>query len=716
MGAGRVSLQGLRQISHAIESGEFYANPALVEAFRAAEASGGAVHVYGLVSDGGVHSHMDHAKALVEMGGKLGCRRLFVHVFTDGRDTAPDSGLGYVADLEAFLRAQGLGRIATVSGRYYSMDRDRRWERTERAYEALVRGAGKHAASVGDAIRASYDAGETDEFIQPTVIQEDGRPVATLSDGDSVIFFNFRADRARQITRALTEDGFAEFPVSDRPDLSSYACFMKYDDGFSLPVAFEKVRPDQVVGQVLSRHGIPQLRCAETEKYAHVTYFFNGGREEAFAGEARLLIPSSKVATYDLKPEMSAYEVAEGAIQALRGTQGLILVLNFANADMVGHTGHFEAAVQACRVADECVGKVMKAVFDLGGSAIITADHGNAETMVHPETKEPHTAHTVNPVRAILAGDLFRGSTTYPRGLIPMVSPEARGQTLGPLRQQGWSSAVVGLRSPLPNSMVRSRLGAALLRSLQDLTSVLLPPACCVCDEIRDARGECGVCARCWARVEFLAGPICPCCGRPHSDLEDDDFEGVLCGGCLARKPPFHAGVSMGHYRGTLKALIRLFKFADRPDLARPLAVRAATLLRHRGLVADVDRIVPVPLPLPRRLRRGYNQATVLAREMGRLLEIPLDARALRRRGRGRPQTSLPAKRRRTNVRGAFRLRWPDGVEDQSLLLVDDVWTTGATLAECSRVLRRGGARQVTVFSLARTPESFDLEPHGGLD
>ncbi len=423
MGAGRVTLQGLRQISHAIETGEFYENPALVGAFRSAGARGTAVHVYGLISDGGVHSHMDHAKALVRMAGKQGCQRLFLHAFTDGRDTPPDSGLGYVSDVEAFLRAQGLGRIASVQGRYYAMDRDKRWERTERAYAALVRGEGKDADSAAAAIQASYDAGETDEFIQPTVIQEDGRPVATLSDGDSVVFINFRADRARQITSALNEDGFHEFSVSDRPNLGSYVCFMKYDDRFGLPVAFEKVHPEQVVGHVLAQHGITQLRCAETEKYAHVTYFFNGGREESFTGEERLLIPSPAVATYDLKPEMSAPEVTQCAVKALRRGVHQVMVLNFANADMVGHTGNFEATVQACRVTDECVGKVVKAIFDLGGNVIVTADHGNAETMVDARTGTPHTAHTLNPVRAILAGDLFRNRTARKEGTLADISP-----------------------------------------------------------------------------------------------------------------------------------------------------------------------------------------------------------------------------------------------------------------------------------------------------
>jgi len=423
LGAGRVTLQSLRQISRAIETGEFYENPALLQAFRSAAARRGAVHLYGLISDGGVHSHLDHAKALVRMAGKQGCERLFLHVFTDGRDTPPDSGLGYVADLEAFLRAQGRGRIASVQGRYYAMDRDKRWERIELAYAALVHGEGQSADSAAQAIQASYDAGLTDEFILPTVIREDGRPLATLSDGDSVVFFNFRADRARQLTAALNDSDFQAFPVSRQPQLASYVCFMKYDDRFRLPTAFEKVCPEQVVGHVFAQHGIRQLRCAETEKYAHVTYFFNGGLEEQFTGEERLLIPSPAVATYDLKPEMSAHQVTRAAVKALQDGKHQVMVLNFANADMVGHTGNFEATVQACKVTDECVGKVVKAIFDLGGNVIVTADHGNAETMVDPRTGTPHTAHTLNPVRAILAGDLFRNRNTHKEGTLADISP-----------------------------------------------------------------------------------------------------------------------------------------------------------------------------------------------------------------------------------------------------------------------------------------------------
>jgi 2,3-bisphosphoglycerate-independent phosphoglycerate mutase len=423
MGAGRVTRQGLSQIFHAIDTGEFYRNEVLLHAFQAAAEAGGAVHLFGLLSDGGVHSHLDHLKALVRMGKQVGCKKLFVHAFTDGRDTRPDSGLHFLTDLEGFLRHEGLGRVASVGGRYYVMDRDRRWERVEKAYRALIRGEGKRAASGVEAVKASYAEGVTDEFIVPTVVEERGRPVATVSDGDSVIFFNFRADRARQITRALTEKGFAEFPVEDRPALADYVCFMKYDEAFDLPVAFEKVRPDRILGEVLAENGIRQVRCAETEKYAHVTFFFNGGREETFTGEERILVPSPKVATYDLQPEMSAPEVAERAIQVVRNIDNLVLVLNFANADMVGHTGNLDAAVEACRMVDNCVGRVVREIFARNGAALVTADHGNAETMIDPATGRPHTAHTLNPVQAILAGEVFRGRRVLQRGTLSDFAP-----------------------------------------------------------------------------------------------------------------------------------------------------------------------------------------------------------------------------------------------------------------------------------------------------
>jgi len=423
IGAGRTLPQALALIFGQIESGEFSRNEILLEAFRSAERKGGAVHLMGLVSDGGVHTHIDHARAVIRMAEAEGCRRLLLHAFTDGRDTPPDSGIGYVRSLEDQLRETGVGRVAGVSGRYYAMDRDRRWDRLEKGYAALVRGEGHRAASGVAAVQAAYERGETDEFILPTVIEEDGRPVGRIADGDSVIFFNFRADRAREMTMALTAEKWDEFPRPDRPDIGHYACFMNYDESFDLPVAFRKPQPDETLGEIIAAHGIPQLRCAETEKYAHVTYFFNGVRETPFDGEERTLIQSPKVATYDLVPEMSAREVADAAERGLRSDPPRFLVVNFANADMVGHTGNYEAALKACAVVDECVGRVVKAALDRGGVAIVTSDHGNAELMVDPKSHGPHTAHTTNPVRATLIGEPFRGARLVESGQLADIAP-----------------------------------------------------------------------------------------------------------------------------------------------------------------------------------------------------------------------------------------------------------------------------------------------------
>jgi 2,3-bisphosphoglycerate-independent phosphoglycerate mutase len=423
MGSGRIASQGLSQIFQAIESGDFSRNAILRRAFQDAVRGGRAVHLVGLVSDGGVHSHVEHAVALVRLGREMGCKRLYVHAFTDGRDTPPDSGLGYVTGLETALSKVGLGRVASISGRYYAMDRDQRWDRIEKAYAALVRGVGHRAESGAAAVQQAYERGESDEFIEPTLVEEAGEPVATIEAGDSVIFFNFRADRARQMTRALTEPDFDSFQRPEGALPGTMVCFMKYDDSFELPVAFPKVTPTEVLGELLAASGIRQVRCAETEKYAHVTLFFNGGREQPFDGEDRILVPSPKVATYDLQPEMSAPEVAERAVGALQTDQPMVLVLNFANADMVGHTGDYRAALAACRAVDESVGRVVRALFERGGHAIIAADHGNAETMVNPSTGEPHTAHTLNPVRAILAGETFRDRAVRDRGTLADFSP-----------------------------------------------------------------------------------------------------------------------------------------------------------------------------------------------------------------------------------------------------------------------------------------------------
>jgi 2,3-bisphosphoglycerate-independent phosphoglycerate mutase len=423
LGAGRTVRQPLGLIFETVASGEFFRNPALVDAFGAAATSGGAMHVLGLVSDGGVHSHLDHAAALARMAREQDCRRLFFHAFMDGRDTPPQSGSRYLERLGEALRREGIGRVASVTGRYFAMDRDQRWDRTAKAYAALVRGEGRRAASPAAAVQDAYARGETDEFIEPTVVLEGGAPVARLAGGDAAIFFNFRPDRARQLTRALTEPEFREFDRPDRPALARFVCFMRYEESWTLPIAFEKQQPVDVLGEVLAAHAIPQTRCAETEKYAHVTYFFNGVREQAVAREERILVPSQRVATYDLAPEMSAREVTERAIAALAADPARVLVVNLANADMVGHTGRFEETVRACRVVDECVGRLAGEVLARGGGAIVTADHGNAELMVDPETGAPHTAHTMNPVPAILCGEPFLGRALSPGGLLADVAP-----------------------------------------------------------------------------------------------------------------------------------------------------------------------------------------------------------------------------------------------------------------------------------------------------
>ncbi len=432
LGAGRTVLQDLMRINRAIADGRFERNPVLhqaldrVVAMPAPDAPGAvqpraALHLVGLLSDGGVHSHINHLEALVDLARKRGVTRLFIHPFLDGRDTPPKSGLRYVERLERFLRVVGVGRIATVSGRYYAMDRDNRWERTEKAFRALVSREGPQQPSASAAVEASYAAGVTDEFVVPTVIEpvEEG----AIRNGDVVIIFNFRADRARQLTRAFTEAGFDRFRTPSRPTLASYVCFTAYDRSWPLPVAFPPRFLTGTFGEAISAAGLRQLRIAETEKYAHVTYFFNGGEEAAFPGEERCLIPSPKVATYDLKPEMSAPEVTAELLKRLGRDPSQVVILNYANADMVGHTGRFDPTVEACRVIDHSVEAVVKETLRLGGHAIVTADHGNAEEMLDPATGGPVTAHTLNPVPVYLAGPGLEGKRLRPRGLLGDVAP-----------------------------------------------------------------------------------------------------------------------------------------------------------------------------------------------------------------------------------------------------------------------------------------------------
>lgn len=396
LGSGRVIEQDMTRVSHRLEAGAARTNPALARAFEAAEA-GATLHLMGLVSDGGVHSHVEHLEALLEECGRRGVRAA-VHVFLDGRDTPPRSGLGYVRTLLPKIEAAG-AHVATVSGRYWAMDRDQRWDRIARAYDAIVAREGEPASDALAAIEASYARDEGDEFVKPSVV-EGGAP---LADGDPVIFFNFRADRARQLTNAVTDvcpDRFAgTLERRKRVAPGVFVCFTEYDAEYGLPVAFPSEMPREILGELLARRDLPQLRVAETEKYAHVTFFFNCGREEPFEGEERVLIPSPRdVATYDHKPEMSALQVTDALLERLEAKDYAFVLVNYANPDMVGHTGVLPAAVKAVETIDACLDRVARAVLARDGQLLVTADHGNCERMRDPETGQPHTAHTTNPV------------------------------------------------------------------------------------------------------------------------------------------------------------------------------------------------------------------------------------------------------------------------------------------------------------------------------
>ncbi|MCA1644868.1 MAG: 2,3-bisphosphoglycerate-independent phosphoglycerate mutase [Chloroflexi bacterium] len=403
LGAGRITYQDLMRISLAISDGGFFGNPVLLKVMGEVRRTGRRLHLLGLLSDGGVHSHIKHLFALLEMANQqhLHAEQVVVHPILDGRDTPPRSGAAYLEQLDEEINRLGVGRIGTVSGRYYSMDRDNRWERTDRAYAAYVRGDGPQAARAIDAVRASYAAGKGDEFVEPTVIVgADGRVV----DGDAIVFFNFRPDRARQIARAFTHsapEGHGHPPVDVH-----FVCLTEYDASIQAPVAFPPQLVEHPLGEVVAQAGLRQLRIAETEKYAHVTYFFNGGREVDFPGEDRALIPSPKVATYDLQPEMSAQGITDELLRRLTALAAPydLVVLNFANADMVGHTGVLEATITALEVVDACIGRIVERVRQLGGTVLITADHGNAEQMIDRDGG-PLTAHTLNPVHLILVSD-----------------------------------------------------------------------------------------------------------------------------------------------------------------------------------------------------------------------------------------------------------------------------------------------------------------------
>ncbi|MGI6270856.1 MAG: 2,3-bisphosphoglycerate-independent phosphoglycerate mutase [Anaerohalosphaeraceae bacterium] len=425
IGAGRVVYQESVRISLAIRDGSFFENEELLAAVRHAKDSGGKLHVMGLCSDIGVHSLLGHLYALLELAKRNGFERVFLHAFTDGRDSPPTSGAGYLREIEKRMEEIGVGQIASIMGRFYAMDRDNRWERVQAAYDCLTLGIGNRATSAQEAMQASYAKDETDEFVKPVAIAgPDGKPKALIQDGDSVICFNFRGDRPREITRAFVEgDDFKGFVRKAHPKVY-YVCMTEYDATIPAKVAFKPIRElPNIAGEYFSRLGLKQFRCAETEKYAHVTFFFNGGREQPFEGEERQIVPSPKVQTYDLKPEMSAYEVCNVILEKLDSGRFDVVICNFANPDMVGHTGVLEAAIKAAEAVDECVGKILNKVQELGGGAVVLADHGNFERMWDSEHNMEHTAHTVGDVPLIVFDERFKNRKLADGGRLADVMP-----------------------------------------------------------------------------------------------------------------------------------------------------------------------------------------------------------------------------------------------------------------------------------------------------
>ena len=404
IGAGRIIYQDLAKITKSIEDGDFFSKPELVSAIENCKKHHSKLHIMGLLSDGGVHSHIRHLYGLLEMAKRKDFENVYVHCFLDGRDTPPASGESYIVELENKIQEKGIGEIASISGRFYAMDRDKRWERVEKAYDAIVRGKGEKALTATSAIEESYQKEVFDEFVVPTVMtNKSGEPIAKIEDNDSVIFFNFRPDRAREITRSIVDPEFDGFSTEKRKVF--FVCMTPYDETMpNVEIAFQKDEIKNTFGEYISKHGMTQLRIAETEKYAHVTFFFNGGEEKQYPGEDRILVPSPKVETYDMKPEMSAHEVTEKVVSAIQSKQYDCIILNYANPDMVGHTGNIEATIKALEALDECVNKVVKAVESVKGTLLITADHGNAEQMIDYKTGEPHTAHTTNPVPLAVVG------------------------------------------------------------------------------------------------------------------------------------------------------------------------------------------------------------------------------------------------------------------------------------------------------------------------
>ncbi|HWR16737.1 MAG TPA: 2,3-bisphosphoglycerate-independent phosphoglycerate mutase [Terriglobales bacterium] len=446
IGAGRVVYMDIVRIDLMIENGTFFKHPVLLDAMKSTQVNGRKLHIFGLISDGGVHSMNTHLYALLKMCKQQGVERVFIHCFMDGRDTPPNSGATYVAQLEQKMREYGVGKIASVSGRYYAMDRDKRWERTKKAFDAMVHGKGE-GGTFTDAvqgIKESYNKGVTDEFVLPFVcVDGKGNPVATIGDEDSCICLNFRADRVREITRALCRnssiskeagrdlDGWESLdqtiPRDDEPKKLKYVTMTQYDAKFTLPYVVPPESLDNILANVMGQVNMRNLRVAETEKYAHVTYFFNGGVEKPFPGEDRLLVQSPKVATYDLKPEMSAEQIADGVVKAINDTAFDVIVVNFANADMVGHSGKIEPTIKAVETVDHCLGRIYSAVRQHGGAMLITADHGNAEMMVDPVTGGPHTYHTTNPVPFIVVGEDSNKYTLRKDGALQDISPTVLG-------------------------------------------------------------------------------------------------------------------------------------------------------------------------------------------------------------------------------------------------------------------------------------------------
>lgn len=428
IGAGRIVYQDLTKITKAIKDGDFFKNPALIKAMDGAKANGKKLHLYGLLSDGGVHSHTEHLYALLKMAKERGVKECYVHCFMDGRDVSPTSGAGFIRGLQEEIKELGYGKIASVCGRYYAMDRDNNWDRVEKAYDMLTLGEGEKCQDPAAAVKNSYKEGVTDEFLKPIKVYENGKPLGLIEKGDSVICFNFRPDRARQITRAISQKQFI-VPKGTAFERKTgyldpvYVCFTVYDASFEgLDIAFPKTSMDNTLGEYLAKLDKKQLRIAETEKYAHVTFFFNGGVEAPNENETRDLIASPKVATYDLQPEMSAYEVTDKVLQELDGGEFDVVILNFANCDMVGHTGVIPAAVKAVHTVDECVKKVTDKILEMGGAALLTADHGNADKLLS-EDGSPFTAHTTNPVPVVLISDKLKGVTLRSDGILADLAP-----------------------------------------------------------------------------------------------------------------------------------------------------------------------------------------------------------------------------------------------------------------------------------------------------